>query len=271
MTITATDIRHGLLKHFAPPAHRVFFEVSNDTGAKARRWIDAVAVGIWPSTGHEIIGIEIKVSRGDWKRELAAPEKAQSLMRFCTRWYLACPDGLVKPDELPGTWGMLVQRDDGSMRIKVRAPKLDPEPLTPGFMMAVLRNCSAVDMELVGKLAAEKVAAREKQIDALIEREAQRRVQDVGMRQRRVLEISERLKAMTGEDPGAWSFDDRALAAAYQFFRRSRAHDRYGFGGNDLPGAINGLEQASTLLKELYEHPLMAAIRSDLAEGKEHA
>lgn len=64
MTITATDIRHGLLKHFAPPAHRVFFEVSNDTGAKARRWIDAVAVGIWPSTGHEIIGIEIKVSRG---------------------------------------------------------------------------------------------------------------------------------------------------------------------------------------------------------------
>ncbi|KLK91403.1 hypothetical protein AA309_20085 [Microvirga vignae] len=250
------------MKHYAPPSHRVFFEVSNDTGAKARRWIDAVAVGIWPSTGHEIIGIEIKVSRGDWKRELAMPEKAQSLMRFCTRWYLACPEGLVKPDELPATWGMLIYRDDGTIKNKVQAKRLDPEPLTPGFMMAVLRNASAVDMELVSRLVADQVKEKRASFEREVERAVERRIQDVSSNQKRALEIAEKLKAITGEDLLRWGFDDQALAAAYLFMKASRVHSVQGFGPSDLPGVIDALGRAQETLTKIFNQPLFQELRA---------
>lgn len=252
--VTASDIRAALLKHFAPPSHRVFFEVSNDTGTKASRWIDALAVGIWPSTGHEIIGIEIKVSRSDWQREMKDPAKAQSLMRFCTRWFLACPDGLVKPDELPATWGMLALKD-GTIRTKVPAKLLEPEPLSAGFMMAVLRQANGVDMELVGKLVAERMDAERKQMESTIEREVQYRSRDVDGRRKRIDEVAEKLKVFTGEHPSNWAFDPQALAAAYRFMKASGLHQPVDWPGWDnIPGIISALGKAQQSLASLREN-----------------
>lgn len=266
--VTAPDIRHALVKTYAPPSHRVFFEVSNDTGHKAKRWIDAVAIGIWPSTGHEIIGIEIKVSRSDWLRELKEPAKAQELMRFCTRWYLACPAGLVKPDELPATWGMMTLTKGGLMRDVVKAKLLSPEPLTVGFMSACLRNSNAVDMELISRMVEERVSAREKSFEETIEREVKRRQQDVAQRTKEAEKVAAVVKAITGQEIRSWSFDATKLAAAYLFLEKSGLHRAGVWAGNDVPGILRSLEAAATTLRTIYDDPLVQEMRDAIPDAK---
>ena len=146
--ITSETIKLALRTHFAPPAYATFYEVSNDTGTKARTWTDVVVVGIWPSTGQEIVGIEIKVSRSDWLREVKNPAKTSPMFNNCDRFYLACPSGMVPASEVPQNWGVL--HFDGS-RIKVakKAPPLEPQPLSRGLMAAILRRAGAATDSLV--------------------------------------------------------------------------------------------------------------------------
>lgn len=271
---TSTDIRKALLSTFAPPSHRVFFEVSSDTGARVTRHIDAVAFGIWPSAGYEIIGIEIKVSRGDWLRELADPAKAQELMRFCSRWYLACPDGLVRPDELPRTWGMLTLKD-GALKRKVVGPVLAPQPITPGFLMAVLRQANGIDAELVERLVSDKLADRSSRIDDEINRGVDQRARDNAHALQKAIEVRDKIKDLTGESLTNFNFDVEAFAATYRFMRASGLH-KIGVWRGALPEALTALSGAHKKLQELYDDPIFAAARapnpdrgseSDLKQG----
>lgn len=265
--ITATDIRAALMKFYAPPGHRVLFEVSNDTGARAGRWIDALAFGIWPSTGHEIVGIEIKISRGDWKRELAMPEKAQALMRYCTRWFVAAPAGLIKPDELPATWGMLSFKD-GAVKITTPAKLLDPEQITPGFMMAAMRMCHAVDPELVNKIVTERLDEARKSIDREIQYGIDSRVRDNSSRMERAVAVAERVRAITGVDIHDWSFDEATLACAYHFLKLTGLHSSVGYGA-EIPGIINSLESALDGLKKMKDAPAFVELQAISARARE--
>lgn len=81
-----------------------------------------------------MIGHEVKVSRADWLAELRDPTKADPVKRYCRQWYLVVPDaGIVKPGELPDGWGLLVKAG-ARLRVKVRAPLLDPEPMPLDFV-----------------------------------------------------------------------------------------------------------------------------------------
>ena len=261
--VTAADIKAALLDYYAPPAHRVFFEVSNDTGAKARRWVDAVALGIWPSTGYEIVGIEIKVSRSDLRAELADPRKAQELMRFCSRWCLAAPAGMVRPDELPRTWGLL-EFDAGRMRRKVAPPLLEPEGITPGFMMAILRKASSVDPELVEKIAAERIAKLRESVDREIECGIKMRADDVTHRNQQAEKLAAELAAVTGTPVHEWDFDKDALAAAYILFKQTGLHRAQAWGFGELLGAAENLRKVAVTIQTVCEDEKFAAIRARL-------
>lgn len=114
-----------------------FREVANATGAACKRHADFVAMGLWPSRGMEIIGIECKVSRSDWLSELRKPEKAEAVYQYCDRWYLAVSDAsIVKAGELPPTWGLMVL-EGGKLKI-TEGPKLTPAPLSKGFVASLL-------------------------------------------------------------------------------------------------------------------------------------
>ena len=65
--------------------------------------VDLLAVGLWRSTGHRVHGFEVKVSRGDWLRELRKPGKARA--NLCDAWTVATVPGVVKDGELPDGWG----------------------------------------------------------------------------------------------------------------------------------------------------------------------
>lgn len=73
--------------------------------------IDLLAVAAWasvrPFPRYARVGYEVKVSRSDYKRELARPFKRAAAVAFCHEFYFAVPLGLLKPDEIAWVppWG----------------------------------------------------------------------------------------------------------------------------------------------------------------------
>lgn len=169
--MNADAIRHALRQKFPAQEYALFFEVRSATGFSGRlRSADALAMSLWPSRGLELHGFEIKVSRGDWLRELKEPQKAEEIARFCHRWWLVVGDPkIVKEDELPATWGLLVPKAE-RLVVSKQAPLAAPEPLTPAMLASILRCAQAnvegavnyrVEREVVARLDHERKALKE--------------------------------------------------------------------------------------------------------------
>lgn len=101
------------------------------------RTADFIAMDTYPATA-AIHGVEVKVSRADWLRELADPTKAAAFKRNCHHWWLAVPDASIVRDDLPDGWGLLVLGKAG-LRARVAAPRLDPEPVPLALTMTIAR------------------------------------------------------------------------------------------------------------------------------------
>ena len=94
--------------------------VPNAAGFDGTRRADAVAMALWPSRGLELNGYEIKVSRSDWRREIDGDAaKAEAVAKYCSRWWIVAPAGIVPVGELPDGWGLL--ESDGAAGLG-RAP-----------------------------------------------------------------------------------------------------------------------------------------------------
>jgi hypothetical protein len=134
-------IQAALRTRFAGAEWACFFEVPSGTGAAAGRSADAVAMNMFPSRGLRVHGIEVKASRSDWLRELRDPAKAEAIQRYCDHWWIAAASDVVRPDELPPTWGLL-ELYGKTLRQRVAAPLLQSEPMSRAFIAALLR-CAA--------------------------------------------------------------------------------------------------------------------------------
>lgn len=187
--MTTTPVVQAALKQrFAAPEWALMFEVANSTGASSRRYADAVAMNLYPSRGLELHGVEIKVSRGDWVRELKNPNKAETIFRYCDRWWIAAPPGIVANGELPPTWG-LMELTGGKLVQAVAAPALQPEALTRNFIAAMMRRSSDADDALVDAVVARKVDAIRKNDEDHIKREIARGRREAEAQLARVREI----------------------------------------------------------------------------------
>jgi hypothetical protein len=103
------------------------------------RTADFVAVDTWASSNIAIHGVEVKVSRSDWLRELKDPWKAEEFVPFTNYWWLAAADkSIVRDDELPEGWGLLVPRG-GKLTAVKKAPRREAQPLPLARMAALLR------------------------------------------------------------------------------------------------------------------------------------
>lgn len=108
-------------------------------GARTMRTADFIAQDTWEAKGLLLHGHEVKVSRSDWLTELADPDKATAIKRYCDRWWLVVPDKRIVRDDLPDEWGLLALGADGRLRVAHRAPALTPEPLPATFRASLLR------------------------------------------------------------------------------------------------------------------------------------
>lgn len=105
----------------------------------ARGCADVVVMDLWQSSGLPFYGFEVKVSRSDWLRELADPEKAEEFRRYMSYWWLVVPSADIVRDDLPEGWGLLVAAGN-RLIARVQAPKLDPDPMPKTMTAALLRS-----------------------------------------------------------------------------------------------------------------------------------
>jgi hypothetical protein len=154
--------------------------VRDAAGFDACRTIDAIGVNFWPSRGLLLDGYECKSSRSDWQRELAEPAKAERFCELVDRfWIVAGRADLVLEAELPPDWGLLVPRGKGLTQVRPaailhpdenatgrrrRAPRPLPPAFDRGFLIALLRQASAI----AAVTPAEIEAARDEAYEAAI-------------------------------------------------------------------------------------------------------
>lgn len=149
--LTSSDIRIAMSKRWTEPEYAIMWEVSNATGGASKRYADAVIMSLWPSRGLELHGVEIKISRADWKREAADPKKAEAIARYCDRWYVHTAPGVVDDlSDLPPAWG-LREYDGKSWKTIREAAKNDPEPVTRPFLAALLRRADDMMRAMVNE------------------------------------------------------------------------------------------------------------------------
>lgn len=156
--VTSADIVGALARRYAPPGWAFFEQVARGTGSKADGWADAMALSLWPSRGIELYGFEVKISRGDWLRELKNPAKADKIAVLCHRWWIVAAPGCVQASELPPNWGLIELRS-GKLWDVVQATAIAPKALDWGFLAALLRRVgdanvprSAVDAQIAKAL-----------------------------------------------------------------------------------------------------------------------
>lgn len=138
----STDVCAALKRYFGRgDSAAVLFEVSNGTGAHARRHLDCIVFDLWPSRGLSLHGIEVKVSRSDFRREIANGAKAEEVAQYCDYFSIAAPVGTIPKAELPKAWGLLEVNQQGVLK-EVHRPttKLNPRPLTRSFVAALVRS-----------------------------------------------------------------------------------------------------------------------------------
>lgn len=67
---------------------------------------------VWGTTGDRTVIIEVKTSRSDFladKRKYARSKTAEELRHQIGNYrYYLCPEGVIKEDDLPDNWGLLV-------------------------------------------------------------------------------------------------------------------------------------------------------------------
>lgn len=102
MKIRADHIAHALQNKHAEDAF--FTQVKNGPTHTSTNLLIMDAVAIKRSWSKPCItGYEIKVNRSDFTRD----EKWVYYRQYCHRMYLACPTGLIAPEELPDDTGLI--------------------------------------------------------------------------------------------------------------------------------------------------------------------
>lgn len=177
MSATAADIRVAIQRQWPAPEYAVLFEVGDATGGRAARWADAIVMGLWPSRGLMLHGMEIKVFRSDWLRERQKPEKAENIAARCENWSLVTCGGVVNsPDEIPPGWGWY--EFDGKRLVMHKAPplKADVAPIDRSFLAALLRRAAKTDDAMLNAEVAKRMADAEREFDERVKRAVDRRV-----------------------------------------------------------------------------------------------
>jgi hypothetical protein len=178
---TAADIRAAIQRHFGTGGEKyaVLFEVRNGTAWRADRSVDAVVMSLWPSLGMELWGMEIKVSRHDWRRELKQPSKASAVFDYFDRWFLVAPENVVATGEIPEPWGWFVPTADGLHGARDAAKNSNVKPVDRHFLAALLRRVAKTDDDFIHASVATALDAQRRTHEAEVERRALERAGDL--------------------------------------------------------------------------------------------
>jgi hypothetical protein len=139
--LTTAELERRLFNKYHGDDFALCFDVRNSAGFNATRACDALGIGLWPSRGCHLYGFELKASRGDWLRELKQAAKAEAFVAYCDYWFIvAGSKDVVKAEELPASWGLIIPRGDG-LNIQIPATlNLNPLPMPRGMLAAFVKR-----------------------------------------------------------------------------------------------------------------------------------
>lgn len=118
-------------------------------GGDSERRMDAWAMHHHPSKGNKRIAYEVKVSRGDFLKDIKDPLKHRPALRFSNEFFFVAPEGMIKAKELPLFAGLLEvkQIKDGPhegkdyiARPTVSAPWRETVPPNWRFVVSLVRS-----------------------------------------------------------------------------------------------------------------------------------
>lgn len=222
---TASDIKLALRRVYSQPEWALLFEVGDATGARHTRFADAIAMSLWPSRGLTLTGIEIKISRSDWKKERDQPEKAETIAAFCDYWQLVtAPKVVLDLTEVPPAWGLLEYNGEKFVTRKL-PEKTEAKPITRQFLAALLRRAHKADDAIVEAAVKSRMEQYEAGFNTRVEMAADRKA---GLRDdliRQVAEFEEasgiKITGRTWTDPSAKEIGRAAKAVVASGVDRS--------------------------------------------------
>jgi hypothetical protein len=134
-------VEKALERKYQFPEWALFFEVVSPE----KKRVDAVAYNMFPGRNFKTIALEIKVSRGDWKKEKANPRKNDYFVGQADEFYIvAGRKGIVKEDELPEGWGLMEMKGGGKL-YKVKESNLSGSqnrPMDKEFYSRAVKNAA---------------------------------------------------------------------------------------------------------------------------------
>lgn len=211
--MTAEVVEAAIRGHFDGTSHAVVTGVRNDAGWAATRTCDVLVIGTWPSTGHIIHGLEIKVSRGDWLREIQDPTKAEAFARFCDYWWIAASPGIVKLEELPAAWGLFEVVGKGLRARRPASKREAPEQITRAFLSCIARRvveqCPAEALVAAAEKRGRDAACAE-YASRETEREKRRQDWKTSPEEETAKALLDRFEAATGVRIESWNADETA-------------------------------------------------------------
>jgi hypothetical protein len=172
--VSTEALRVAMTRQWKAPIHAIMWEVGDATGARHTRLADAVIMGLWPSRGIDLEGVEIKTHRSDWLRELANPAKAEQIARYCDFWWVHASPDVVRPEELPAGWGLRVY-DGRIWTTPVPAARRQPESMTREFLAALLRRSDQQNEKQARHLVDQALVKERAAIEQRIEQRVQER------------------------------------------------------------------------------------------------
>ncbi len=140
--VTTADLMGLLRAKYERGRYALLFDVPDAVSTDQRRRIDAIAVDCWRSGGRTIEGFELKISRGDWLREMKQVDKADPFVALCDRFWLVTGDSkIAKLEEIPACWGWMAATK-GGLRVQRPATPLPGSGanIPRAFLIGVLRK-----------------------------------------------------------------------------------------------------------------------------------
>ncbi len=148
--MTSDDIHKAMREHIFNAAgwsHLKEFRAGTGWGANSNRYLDLWAMQTFPSLPMSRVGVEIKISRQDWRKEMRDTLKRDAALQITTEFYFACPEGLIREADLPVEAGLIWAYEDGRAEIVVPAPHRENLP-TWVFVASLARRAAKAEGNL---------------------------------------------------------------------------------------------------------------------------
>lgn len=111
-------------------------------GAMNEQAIDAYAICCWGA--HLKVAYEVKVSKGDLRRELMDSDKRWMARSFSNEFYFATPPGLVKMSDIEPCEGLIEVSEDGTANVIRAAKQRTSHSPRWDFVCSLLRSAKKV-------------------------------------------------------------------------------------------------------------------------------